>query len=162
MKVGGLLVLGVLGGGAYYYFKSAKKVSNLSISLAGLKLDSKATNISETVFNCNLAVYNPGTQDVKFTSFIGNVFTEDGKTRLANIDTAASVAKIAARSTTNIPVRFVISNSAALQQFIPTIAVLLGFTGGEATLPQAFIIQGTLKAENLPAIPITQKMKLSL
>lgn len=158
MKLGNVLVGTVLFGGIYYFFRSAQKLTKLDISLAGLKLDSKATNIQDTVFQANLSVYNPNTKDVIVQSFTGNVFSTD-KTRLGNIDTTINNSvKILARTTGTIPVRLVIPNANTLQSFIPSLLLLL--KGKEVTLPQSFIVSGSLKAENLPAIPLVQTIKL--
>ncbi len=160
MRIGGLFTGGLVLGALYYFARSASKLNNLEINLSGLKLDSNKTNLSESVLNATLSIYNPNTQDVKFSSFVGNVFS--GSTRIGNIDTkTASGTSLSGRATTKIPVTLSIANSNILQQVASTLSVLL--FGGEkkATLPEEFNLLGTLKAENLPAIPISQKIKLS-
>lgn len=162
MKAGNLLVGGAILGAIFFFLKSAKKLTKLDISLAGLKLNSTKTNLSETVFNADLSIYNPNTQAVVFKSFIGNLYTED-KTRIGNIDTQVpDGTNIPARTTTKVPVNFVVSNTNTLQTILPNVIKWLSGSGStKAILPSVFIVSGSLKAENLPALPITQKFKLS-
>lgn len=158
MKIGNILIGTIALGGIFYFLKSANKLTKLDVSLAGLKLDSKATNIQETVFQANLSVYNPNQKDVVFQSFTGNVFSTE-KIRLGNIDTQVQKgALIKARGSETIPVKLVIPNANVLQTLIPSL--ILSFKGKEANLPESMIVSGVLKAENLPAIPVVQNIKL--
>lgn len=158
MKIGNILLGTIALGGIFYFLKSAKKLTKLDVSLAGLKLDSKATNIQETVFQANLSVYNPNQNDVVFQSFTGNVFSTD-KIRLGNIDTLAPKGTmIKARESATIPVKLVIPNANVLQSLIPSL--ILSFKGKEASLPETMLVSGVLKAENLPALPVLQTIRL--
>jgi LEA14-like dessication related protein len=145
------LTLVIVGGVVYLtkdYWGKAQAVKRLDVGLSKVDIDHKKTNLTNTVLNVNVSLYNPTDNPLRFEKFQGNVYLNNK--RVTDIDPIpyTTIIVLKPRQETIIPLSIKLKNSMlAIDIFSRIIDALRNKT--EIKFDGTVRVVGLVKAEGL-------------
>ena len=115
-----ILGIGVIGALAYFFFQQKKRlVEFLRVNYKDIAIDSKATNISQIVFNLKLNLDNPTSGTVIINEIVGVIEYQDA--RLASFNSTDNFT-ISPRTSKDVIIKVKITTFGVIGSFIKIIS----------------------------------------